>query len=321
MSRKRYSNLDSAATTATLKDILRWQKERRGKRKDLSFRIGQADNKQQALLNSNHHELTITWIGHSTFLLQIAGLTIVTDPVWAYRMGFSRRLEEPGLSLDEMPPVDVVLLSHSHYDHFHVTSLRKLKGSPTILVPEGLGQIISKLMKRNEVYELPWWDHMSIDSVDFHFVPAQHWTKRTLTDTNTSHWGGWVIQQNSLTAGGHEAHSIYFAGDSGYFHGFRDIGERFPGITYALMPIGAYEPEWFMGMQHVTPEEAIQAFIDVRAEIFIPMHYGAFRLADDTTEEALNRLLAEWKRRELNSSRLRLLKHGETLVQAQISEV
>ncbi|MBB4826672.1 L-ascorbate metabolism protein UlaG (beta-lactamase superfamily) [Sporosarcina luteola] len=317
MGRKRYSNLNSAATTATLKDILRWQKERRGKQKDESFRIGQSEVKQQALLNSNQDALTITWIGHSTFLLQIAGLTIVTDPVWAHRMGFSRRLEEPGLSLDEIPPVDIILLSHSHYDHLHLGSLRKIKGSPAILVPEGLGQFMRKRMKGNQVYELPWWGHMSMGAIDIHFVPAQHWTKRTLTDTNTSHWGGWVIQR-SANAGPAEvqADTIYFAGDSGYFQGFREIGERFPSITYALMPIGAYEPEWFMGTQHVTPEEAIQAFIDVGAEQFIPMHYGAFRLADDTTEEALERLLAEWERRKLDSIRLRLLKHGETLMQS-----
>jgi L-ascorbate metabolism protein UlaG (beta-lactamase superfamily) len=117
-----------------------------------------------------------------------------------------------------------------------------------------------------------------------------------------------------LVDGAENNDAIYFAGDSGYFQGFRDIGARFPGIRYALMPIGAYEPEWFMGMQHVTPEEAVQAFLDVGAETFIPMHYGAFRLADDTPQEALDRLLADWQRRELDSSRLKLLKHGETLV-------
>ncbi|MFD1205413.1 MBL fold metallo-hydrolase [Sporosarcina contaminans] len=313
MGRKRYSNLDPKATTSTLKDILRWQRERRGKRKDLSFRIGQAEQKENALLNSDHDDLTITWIGHSTFLLQICGLTIVTDPVWAKQMGFSRRMEEPGLSIHEIPPIDVILLSHSHYDHLHIRSIRSLKGSPVVLVPEGLGQYMRKLMNGNEVHELPWWDYVTIDSVEFHFVPAQHWTKRTLTDTNTSHWGGWVIQRASTE--GQTTPSIYFAGDSGYFQGFREIGMKFKNITYALMPIGAYEPEWFMGTQHVTPEEAIQAFIDVGAEIFIPMHYGAFRLADDTTDEALNRLLAEWERLELSSSRLRLLKHGETIVQ------
>ncbi len=312
MGRKRYSNIDPLATTSSFKDVMRWQKERRGKVKDLSFRIGQADQKQQALLASNQSDLTITWIGHATFLIQIAGLTIVTDPVWAKQMGFARRLEEPGLSLDEIPPIDVILLSHAHYDHLHIGSLKKLKGSPVVLVPEGLGSKMRKIMSGSEVHELSWWDHMKIGSVEFHFVPAQHWTKRTLTDTNTSHWGGWVI--NSLTENMSDNETIYFAGDSGYFTGFADIGNKFPDITYALMPIGAYEPEWFMGTQHVTPEEAIQAFIDVRAKIFIPMHYGAFRLADDTTKEALDRLLNGWERSGLDSNCLRVLKHGETLL-------
>ncbi|MGO4110419.1 MBL fold metallo-hydrolase [Paenibacillus sp. YAF4_2] len=306
MARKRYSNLDPSATVKTFKEVRRWQKERKGKVKDLSYRIGQAEHKQQALLSSNQSELTITWIGHSTFLVQIAGLTIVTDPVWASRMGFARRLEEPGLTLDEIPPVDVILLSHSHYDHLHKGSLRKIKGSPVVLVPEGLGSMMRKLMRGKEVHELPWWGHVKIGPVEFHFVPAQHWVRRTLTDTNTSLWGGWVIKRS-------EEETVYFAGDSGYFAGFSDIGVRFPDITYALMPIGAYEPEWFMGAQHVSPEEAVQAFVDVRAKQFIPMHYGAFRLADDTAKEALDRLLAEWQRRGMDSNNLKLLKHGETL--------
>jgi len=316
VAQKRYRNIDPTATTKTLKDIRRWQKERRGKRKDLSFLIGQAEYKQQEFLQNNKSELTITWVGHSTFLLQIAGLTIVTDPVWAKRMGFTRRLEEPGLALDEIPPVDVILLSHSHYDHLHVGSLKKINGSPIVLVPEGLGDKIRKLMVGKEVHELKWWDHISIGFVEFHFVPAQHWTRRTLTDTNTSHWGGWVIKcsGDTLTEYLKEQETIYFAGDSGYFSGFHDIGAKFPSITYALMPIGAYEPEWFMGTQHVTPEEAVQAFLDVKAKVFIPMHYGAFRLADDTTKEALDRLMAEWERRALESSSLKMLKHGETFL-------
>lgn len=315
MAHKRYSNADPDAKVKTWKEIRRWQQERKGKVKDLSLRIGQAEYKQQELLMNNRSDTTITWIGHSTFLLQVAGMTIVTDPVWANRMGFARRLEAPGLTLDEIPPVDIVLLSHSHYDHLHVGSLRKLKGTPVALVPEGLGRKMRRL-GLSTVHELPWWEKTTVGPLEFHFVPAQHWTRRTLTDTNKSLWGGWVINRSAelLEDGAVNNDAIYFAGDSGYFQGFRDIGARFPGIRYALMPIGAYEPEWFMGMQHVTPEEAIQAFLDVGAVTFIPMHYGAFRLADDTPQEALDRLLADWRRRELDSSRLKMLKHGETLV-------
>lgn len=219
MAHKRYSNADPDAKVKTWKEIRRWQQERKGKVKDLSLRIGQAEYKQQELLLST-------------------------------------------------------------------------------------------------VHELPWWEKTTVGPLEFHFVPAQHWTRRTLTDTNKSLWGGWVINRSAelLVEGTENNDAIYFAGDSGYFQGFRDIGARFPGIRYALMPIGAYEPEWFMGMQHVTPEEAIQAFLDVGAETFIPMHYGAFRLADDTPQEALDRLLTDWRRSELDSSRLKLLKHGETLM-------
>jgi L-ascorbate metabolism protein UlaG (beta-lactamase superfamily) len=282
--------------------------------KDLSSRVGQAEHKQAEMLRSNVADTTITWIGHSTFLLQMGGLTIVTDPVWAMRMGFARRLEAPGLTLDEIPPIDVILLSHAHYDHLHIRSLRKLKGTPVMLVPEGLGPKIRRIRK-GTVIELPWWGKTEFRGLQFHFVPAQHWTRRTLTDTNRSLWGGWVIQRDEHTAaGGGAADAIYFAGDSGYFNGFQEIGERFPTIRYALMPIGAYEPEWFMGSQHVTPEEAVQAFLDVGATTFIPMHYGAFRLADDTPQEAVDRLLADWQRRELSADRLQCLKHGETLV-------
>lgn len=315
MARQRYSNLDPNAKTKTWKEVRRWQKERKGKVKDLSFRIGQSEHKQQELLRNNQSEVTITWIGHSTFLLQVAGLTIVTDPVWATRMGFTQRLEAPGLFIEEIPPVDVILLSHAHYDHLHVGSLKKLRGTPVVLVPEGLGSKVRKL-GLSTVYELPWWGSQAVGQLEFHFVPAQHWTRRTLTDTNTSLWGGWVIKQTaaSMPVGEQDSHSIYFAGDSGYFDGFREIGARYPGIRYALMPIGAYEPEWFMGMQHVSPEEAVKAFLDVGAKQFIPMHYGAFRLADDTPKEAVDRLLADWQRRGLDRSLLHLLKHGETLV-------
>jgi L-ascorbate metabolism protein UlaG (beta-lactamase superfamily) len=318
MARHRYSNLDPNAKTKTWKEVRRWQKERKGKVKDLSFRIGQSEHKQQELLKNNQGEVTITWIGHATFLLQVGGMTIVTDPVWATRMGFSPRLEEPGLSIEEIPPVDVILLSHAHYDHLHVGSLKKLRGTPYVLVPEGLGSKVRKL-GFSTVYELPWWGSQTVGQLEFHFVPAQHWTRRTLTDTNTSLWGGWIVKRSAASDGEQDPPTIYFAGDSGYFEGFREIGAKFPGIDYALMPIGAYEPEWFMGMQHVSPEEAVQAFLDVGAKQFIPMHYGAFRLADDTPKEALDRLLADWQRRGLDPSLLRLLKHGETLVASRVT--
>ncbi|WP_079913657.1 MBL fold metallo-hydrolase [Paenibacillus sp. 32352] len=309
MAGKRYENMNGVKNLKGFKEIRQWQRERKAKVKDLSYTVPAAEHKQIDYLCGNRQDTTITWIGHSSFLIQLGGMNLLTDPVWAERMGFAKRLAPPGLRMEELPPIDAVLLSHSHYDHMDMRSLRSFK-TAQLFVPEGLG---SKLRARGfaRVTELSWWGHAQLGSLELHFVPAQHWTRRTLWDTNRSHWGGWVLQP-AQRSGGREA--IYFAGDSGYFPGFRQIGERF-AIRYALMPIGAYEPEWFMSMQHVTPEEAVQAFLDVQGEIFIPMHYGAFRLADDTPREALDRLMAEWQRRELPEQSLRILLHGETLKQ------
>ncbi|MCS7459061.1 MBL fold metallo-hydrolase [Paenibacillus doosanensis] len=305
---KRFENMDGVNTLKSFKELRQWQKERRTKIKDLSFTVPTCERKAVDFLRSNREQTSITWIGHSSFLIQMGGVNLLTDPVWAERMGFARRLSPPGLSMDELPPIDAVLLSHSHYDHMDMRTLRAWK-SAQLYVPAGLGP---KLRAKGftSVAELSWWEHAQLGGLELHFVPAQHWTRRTLLDTNRSHWGGWVFQPAQL---GEARGAVYFAGDSGYFPGFRRIGERF-AIRYALMPIGAYEPEWFMSAQHVTPEEAVQAFLDVQGDVFIPMHYGAFRLADDTPREALDRLLADWRRRQLPEQALRVLQLGETLV-------
>ncbi|MCR8643199.1 MBL fold metallo-hydrolase [Paenibacillus sp. N1-5-1-14] len=308
MVRQRYENLDGVGLENSFNKLMKWRKERSSKVKDMSYVVGVIPNKEVAFLANNRTQTTVTWIGHSTFLIQHGGLNMITDPVWANSMAVSKRLALPGLTLEELPAIDVMLLSHSHYDHMHLASLRAIerKHHPLLIVPIGLK---AKMVRKGfaNVQELAWWEQTTVSGVEIHFVPTQHWTKRTLTDTNTSHWGGYVIQTSAQ-----DPQAVYFAGDSGYFRGFQLIGERF-NIHTALMPIGAYEPEWFMKLQHVTPEEAVQAFLDVKAKHFVPMHYGAFRLADDTPKEALDRLVAEWKKQGLASERLHILLHGETL--------
>lgn len=302
MPRKRYGNMDDVNNNKTFAEVWKWMRNR--PKKPIAWNVPQHGAKTPDWLRANRSVDTITWIGHSTFLLQVGGVNIVTDPVWAARMGSARRLTAPGLAADELPPIDVVLISHSHYDHLNYGSLRRLPGKPAALVPEGLG---ASLRRRGfaTVAELPWWGKMKAGGLEFHLVPAQHWTRRTLWDMNASHWGGWIIRSES---GGK---ATYYAGDSGYFRGFRDIGERFD-IGAALLPIGAYDPVWFMSASHMTPEEAVQAFEDLRAESFVPMHYGAYTLADDTPEEARERLLAEWRRRTIPLERLLMLELGET---------
>jgi L-ascorbate metabolism protein UlaG (beta-lactamase superfamily) len=307
-SKPKYHNLDGVRTDKTFKDMAQWQSERRSKKKDLTYSIPRVEKIDKEFLHGNRTETSITWIGHATFLIQHQGQNILTDPVWARRMGFASRLSEPGMLLDDLPPIDVVLISHGHYDHLHIPSLRKLPGKPKMAVPAGLGKWLSSKIS-GQVIEANWWDALPFGRMEAVFVPAQHWTRRTLWDMNTSHWGGWIIRE----ADAEDAKSIYYAGDSGYFRGFTEIGSRFT-IGHTLMPIGAYEPEWFMGNQHVTPEEAVQAFQDCGGEVFVPMHYGAFRLADDTPREALDRLEAEWKRRQLPDDQLWIGKLGETRI-------
>ncbi|MBG9737915.1 MBL fold metallo-hydrolase [Paenibacillus alvei] len=338
-----YVNMDDVTTVKAWNQFRRWQAERKDrlKTKDYSYVVPNVEP-DIAFLNTNQTETTITWIGHSTFLLQIGGLNIVTDPIWATRMATQARLAPPGIPIEKMPPVDIVIISHSHYDHLHIKSLRKLTGPQTkVIVPDGL---LGKMKRKgfSNVHELAWWEHLTIaERVKITFVPAQHWTRRTLTDMNRSHWGGYVLEhvsrdakatKRSTTKGASELsvsscrkssdalpykeeqgaayETIYFAGDSGYFRGFELIGERFR-IDVALLPIGAYEPEWFMSQQHVSPEEALQAFEDVKAAKMIPMHYGAFKLADDTPKEALDRLEAERVKRGIAQERVCVLAHGE----------
>lgn len=310
MKQTRYENLNGVRNTKTLRDMREWRKQKKQKPKDYSYEVPQCASKRIEYLRTNRSETTITWIGHSSFLIQLSGMNILFDPVFAERMGLGKRLTAPGLSIAELPHIDAVVLSHSHYDHMDLSVLKRLLRTYhqlQLFVPEGLG---AKLMASgfHRVTELCWWNKVRLSGLELHFVPAQHWTRRTLLDSNRSHWGGWVLQPAHVTG-----KAIYFAGDSGYFSGFKLIGERFD-IGPALLPIGAYEPEWFMHMQHMNPEEAVQSFLDCRAESFIPMHYGAYKLSNDTPWEALSRLKAEWERRKLSEEALHLLHMGETMV-------
>lgn len=319
MPRTRYQNMDNIKVDKTLKEIRQWREERRRKKKDYSFVVPSV-TPRIAYLTDNRLETTITWIGHSTFFIQYEGLNLIADPVWAGRLGFERRLVQPGMRIGDVPPVDLILISHSHYDHMHLASIRKLYRAETkLIVPAGLKRRMVRKGFRN-CTEMQWWESLTVGRVKLSFVPTQHWTRRTPFDTNTSHWGGYILEP-AEPAGHPEREGdrhllppcLYFAGDSGYFPGFKEIGRRFR-IDVAMMPIGAYEPEWFMTSQHVNPEEAVQAFVDVGAETMIPMHYGTFRLADDTAREALDRMEAARIAQGIGEERIKVLGNGETLV-------
>jgi L-ascorbate metabolism protein UlaG (beta-lactamase superfamily) len=311
MPKNRYHNVDNVSTDKSLKEFRQWREERRRKKKDYSYVVPNTPPKV-SYLSENRFETTITWIGHSTFFLQYEGMNIITDPIWARRLGFEKRLGQPGIPLSEVPPIDLILISHSHYDHLHIASIRKLyRAGTTLVVPVGLKR---KMLRKgfHNCVEMEWWQEIKLGKIKLSFVPTQHWTRRTPWDTNTSHWGGYILEPAD-SGNQKSSPNLYFAGDSGYFPGFKEIGNRYK-IDIALMPIGAYEPEWFMTSQHVNPEEAIQAFLDVGAETMIPMHYGTFRLADDTAREALDRMENARVKHAISEERIRTLGYGETLV-------
>ncbi|WP_155835143.1 MBL fold metallo-hydrolase [Herbaspirillum sp. RV1423] len=271
-----------------------------------------------AWLQANKTVPSVTWIGHATALLQIGGMNVLTDPMFSERASpFSflgpRRKVPLNLPLAQLPHIDVVVISHNHYDHLDRASVEQLNrqagGPPLFLVPLGVKEWMADLGIVN-VREMDWWDKTDADSLAIHFVPAQHWSARSLTDRAETLWGSWVIK----TADG-AAHpfSVFFAGDTGYSKDFQDIGRKFGSFDLALIPIGAYAPRWFMKAHHVDPEEAVKIHQDVHAKRAIGIHWGSFEMTDEPLDEPPQRLAEAVKKAGLAAGEFTVLKHGETL--------
>jgi N-acyl-phosphatidylethanolamine-hydrolysing phospholipase D len=258
------------------------------------------------------NELRITWLGHASFLLQLDGLNILLDPHLTRRaspfkhVGPSRFVECP-VKVEDLPPVDAVLLSHDHYDHLDEQSVRALhKRFGDALAWVTPLEYCAWFARRGvtNVVELDWWGATHVKHVRVVATPAQHWTRRGRKVAERL-WASFMIEGTR---------KIYFAGDSGYCPAFREIGEQFGGCDIAIMPIGAYEPRWFMKPVHMNPEEAVQSYLDLRAQAFVPMHWGTFRLTDEDMREPPVRLRAAWEMAGLPNRDLHILQHGETLV-------
>jgi len=233
--------------------------------------------------------VAVSWAGHASWVVRIGGLTVLTDPVWSRRiLGTPARVTPVGIPWDALPRVDAVVISHNHYDHLDAPTLRRLPRDTPVFVPAGLGAWFRR-RRFTRVTELDWWEAAELSGVRIDFVPAHHWSKRTLLDTCRSLWGGWV-----LTAP--DGQRVYFAGDTGYGHWFARIGERYPGIDLALLPIGAYEPRWWLSDVHCDPEEAVRAAEDLGARRMAPMHWGTFVLSAEPVLEPLTRVRAAWER-------------------------
>jgi L-ascorbate metabolism protein UlaG (beta-lactamase superfamily) len=244
----------------------------------------------------------LTWLGHASFLVQLDGVSLLVDPALhdAIFGGIARNVP-PGVPIDSLPPIDAQLVTHNHYDHLDLPTLQAVNAP----VVAGLGLERWFRVRGLHATELGWWRETAVGPVRVTFVPAHHWSRRGPLDTNASLWGGFVIEGSTAT--------IYHSGDTAYFTGFREIAERFPSIDAALLPIGAYEPGWFMLRQHMDPEQALQAFEDLGARTFVAMHWGTFKLADEPLDEPPRRVEAERARRRLARERVRVPAVGETL--------
>lgn len=293
------------------RDLLRWHRTRR----PVPWPAWVTDPPQPPPEHLPAERIGATFIGHASFLIQIGGLRILADPIWSLRASpFSfigpKRVRAPGQRLEDLPGVDVLLVSHNHYDHMDFPTLRQVQarfaprlcvtglGNAAYLAPAGFGG----------ARELDWWQSVETDGVTITYVPAQHFSARGLTDRYRALWGGFVIQRQDGAA-------ICFAADSAWCPHFAEIGARFPDIRLALLPIGAYEPRWFMRAMHMDPEEAVRAHLALGARRSVGMHYGTFANLTDEAIGAPAVALAEARQRHgVAEEAFGLLPFGGTLV-------
>jgi L-ascorbate metabolism protein UlaG (beta-lactamase superfamily) len=262
-------------------------------------------------LRENATTPTVTWVGHATLLIQLDGVNVLTDPQFSeraspLRFAGPRRVTPPGLAFEALPRIDVVVLSHDHYDHLDRATIERLAAThrPRFLAPLGFKAWLRSIGVVDGVEELDWWESRQIAGLTLTLTPVQHWCARTPFDTDRRLWGGWAIA-------GRERR-VYFAGDTGYYDGFREVGRRLGPFDLAMVSIAAYEPPEIMRMTHTTPEQSLQIFTDLAARTFVAMHWGTFDLSDEPLDEPPRRLRAAARARQIADDRVWVLAHGET---------
>jgi L-ascorbate metabolism protein UlaG (beta-lactamase superfamily) len=268
------------------KDLWKWQRER-----PEIEEVEWIDDVRPARPRSTNGsgDVHLTMINHATFLIQYPDLTVLTDPFFSERASpvswaGPKRKRAPGMALTDLPPIDVILVSHNHYDHMDLPALKELvrRHDPKIYVPLGNKALLEDLGSQ-KIHEMDWWDFVPLSlPYRLHLVPAQHWSSRTPWDRNQALWGGFVLERAH--------HRLYFAGDTGYGPHFREIRERLGSMHISLIPIGAYEPRWFMKEQHTNPPEALQAHLDVESQQSFGIHWGTLKLTDEGIERPAEEL-------------------------------
>lgn len=247
----------------------------------LFTRRTKTDRERSPLPQLEKDQIAITWIGHASFLLQMGGKNILVDPNWSLWLKVIKRIKQPGMHLHDLPNIDLVLVTHAHFDHLDRRTLRSVAAEQPIMVPFGVGDLVHDL-GFEIVHELDYWQTEIEGPLEVTLTPAHHWGARLLHDSHRG-FGGFVIKS--------EGRSVFHCGDTAYFDGFEEIGRRC-GVEIALLPIGAYDPP--SGREvHMNPEQAVKAFLALGAKCLIPMHYGTFRLSFEPVEEPLQRLLED----------------------------
>jgi L-ascorbate metabolism protein UlaG (beta-lactamase superfamily) len=255
--------------------------------------------------------IRITFVNHSTFLLQVDGLNILTDPVWSTRVSpvnwaGPKRMKPPGIRFEDLPRIHFVVLTHNHYDHLDLPTLRTVFGAhhPRIIAPLGIKQFLNGQYITGAV-EVDWWDEVALDNkVKVQAVPAQHFSGRGFLDRDATLWCGYVFKTSSG--------NVYFAGDTGYNEKtFKDIRTRCGPVKISMLPIGAYKPDWFMSPIHVSPEESVKIHLEVGSETSVAMHFGTFPLADDGGDDPVTDLRLALEKYQLPSGAFVVLKEGE----------
>ncbi|HIC27394.1 MAG: MBL fold metallo-hydrolase [SAR86 cluster bacterium] len=308
MSGETFSNTNQTSfdSERSFGDFLKWRLTRKEPK---AVQIETSDQWKQLGEQSKNYAV---WIGHSTYLLNNGDLTIVTDPVFSKRASpFSwagpKRLIAPAISLEELPDIDVITVSHNHYDHLDIASLKtlhKLNPKALFLVSKGDMDLLVRSGIKN-VTEFLWWENIEVKNTMFTFTPNQHWSARGFRDRNKSLWGGWFMQSSN--------HTIYHAGDTGYSDDFKETRSRLGSPDFAMIPIGGYNPRWFMNYHHVNPSESIQIALDLGVSKSFGMHWGTFRLTDEDILEPAQLIDQELKKLNLADDFFRTVKPGEIL--------
>lgn len=257
--------------------------------------------------------LRVQWLGHASILVELSGTHLLVDPVFgAAGPGVFRAVEAPRLP-DDLPPIDAVLVSHGHYDHLDrgsIAAVCRRWPEAVVVVPRGQRKSLPWAARR--VVELSWLESVTLGGVECVLTPAQHWHLRRPWDRNRALWGGWMLRGPARDDGSRP--SVFHSGDTGWFDGFRVIRQLLGAPDVAVLPLGAYEPRWFMGRQHMPPEDSVQAFVDLQAQHFLGMHWGTFDLSDEPIDQGARDILPrQVAERGLDPDRLHTLAHGGTL--------